>query len=237
MFGFALIAGLLMTPERRLMASRWFFIGGMVAFLIFLPNLIWMIQHHFPHLEMLANIKHNRRNVALSPLEFFGLQVLSMQPVALPIWICGLWAFLFSDQGRAVQGAWAGIPRNAPDAVGLQMGGSIIWRPPILCCWLAAPSRLSAGRRRRDGAGSARIPWLAGSYRRGNCAVVLPLLPPETYIRYTHFIGISQPKFENRKASALPQLLADRLVGPKWLRPSPRSTTICPRMNERGPPF
>ncbi|MGC2762009.1 MAG: hypothetical protein WA206_11900 [Candidatus Binatus sp.] len=28
--------------------------------------------------------------------------------------------------------------------------------------------------------------------------IVLPLLPPETYLRYTHFIGISQPKFEHR---------------------------------------
>jgi 4-amino-4-deoxy-L-arabinose transferase-like glycosyltransferase len=66
LFGFALVAGLLMTPERRLTGSRWFLIGGMVTFLIFLPNLVWMIQHHFPHLEMLANIKRNGRNVALA---------------------------------------------------------------------------------------------------------------------------------------------------------------------------
>jgi 4-amino-4-deoxy-L-arabinose transferase-like glycosyltransferase len=54
LFGFAMIAGLMLTPERRLMASRWFIFGGLVAFAIFLPNLIWQIQHHFPHLEMLA---------------------------------------------------------------------------------------------------------------------------------------------------------------------------------------
>ena len=45
--------------------------------------------------------------------------------------------------------------------------------------------------------------------------VVLPLLPPETYIRYTHFIGISEPKFEHRQASVLPQLLADRFGWPE----------------------
>jgi|SRR5271166_2741396 len=100
MFGFALMVGLLMTPERRLMNSRWLLIGAMMAMLIFLPNLIWVVQHHFPHVEMLANIKRNRRNVALSPLGFFincaaglphqvfgigkGLKIAAAQTVARP---------------------------------------------------------------------------------------------------------------------------------------------------------
>jgi hypothetical protein len=44
---------------------------------------------------------------------------------------------------------------------------------------------------------------------------VLPLLPPETYVRYTHFIGISEPQIEHRKSSELPQLLADRFGWPE----------------------
>jgi hypothetical protein len=43
----------------------------------------------------------------------------------------------------------------------------------------------------------------------------LPLLPPESYVRYTHFIGLSQPKFEHRQASELPQFLADRFGWPE----------------------
>src|SRR5215469_12958439 len=100
MFGFALIAGLMLTPERRLMASRWFILGGLAAFMIFLPNLIWQIQHHFPHIEMLENIKRNGRNVAFGPISFIGLQILGMQPVAAPIWLSGLYVFLFSDWGK-----------------------------------------------------------------------------------------------------------------------------------------
>ena len=56
LFGFALIMGLMLTSERHLMATRWFIFGGLAAFAIFLPNLVWQIRHHFPHLEMLANI-------------------------------------------------------------------------------------------------------------------------------------------------------------------------------------
>jgi hypothetical protein len=215
MFGFALIAGLLMTPERRLMRSRWFFIGGMIAALIFLPNLIWMIQHHFPHLEMLANIKRSGRNVALSPLGFIGQQVLGMQPVALPIWICGLWSFLFSRDGRPYRAlgltylvalvtlllADGRFYYLAPAYPMLLAGGAV-----AIERWIAAP----------------RWRWMRPAYL-GLLAVsgamiapiVLPLLPPQTYLRYTRFIGISQPKIEHRQSSELPQQLADRFGWPE----------------------
>ncbi len=215
LFGFALIAGLLMTPERRLMSSRWFFIGGMVTFLIFLPNLLWMIQHHFPHLEMLANIKRNGRNVALSPIGFFGEQVLGMQPVAFPIWICGLRAFLFSEQGRPfkalgfayvvalvalllAQGRFYYLAAAYPMLIA---GGAV-----AIERWLAVP----------------RWRWVRATYL-GLLAVtggltaliVLPILPPETYIRYTHFLHVSQPQIEHRQSSELPQTLADRFGWPE----------------------
>src|SRR5260370_17191270 len=94
-FGFALVAGLMLTAERRLMASRWFIMGGLVAFAIFLPNLIWQIQHHFPHLEMLANIRRSGRNVAIGPIGFIGWQLLGMQPFATPICPSRFSPFLF----------------------------------------------------------------------------------------------------------------------------------------------
>src|SRR5262249_31294492 len=50
-FGFALVAGLLLTPERRILFNKWLLVGGAIALLIFLPNLLWNIQHHFPFLE------------------------------------------------------------------------------------------------------------------------------------------------------------------------------------------
>jgi 4-amino-4-deoxy-L-arabinose transferase-like glycosyltransferase len=81
LFGFAFIVSLLFTRARRLMFNRWFLIGGAVAFLIFLPNLVWMWRQHFPHLEQLANIRRNRRNVSLSPLAFIGQQILLAGPM------------------------------------------------------------------------------------------------------------------------------------------------------------
>ena len=42
-----------------------------------------------------------------------------------------------------------------------------------------------------------------------------PLLPPGTTVAYLQATGLSMPRIENRRASALPQLLADRFGWPE----------------------
>ncbi len=47
-FAISLLAGLLLTPQRRLLLNRhcWYALG--VGFLLFLPNLLWQWKHGFP---------------------------------------------------------------------------------------------------------------------------------------------------------------------------------------------
>jgi hypothetical protein len=100
---------MLLTPQRRLLLSPWIWVGGAIAFLIFLPNLLWNIQHHFPFLELQANIRRSERNIPLSPLAFFGQEVLtcflSLSPSGLPASV-----FSFSQSRakpfRALGWAW-----------------------------------------------------------------------------------------------------------------------------------
>src|ERR1700684_1446901 len=109
MFGAGLVLGLLLTPDRRLLASRWLWVGGAIAFLIFLPNLIWNMQHHFPFLELQANIRASGRDVPLGPLAFFQQEILLMHPLTLPIWLGGLWFYFLTSAGkrfRAIGWAW-----------------------------------------------------------------------------------------------------------------------------------
>ncbi len=47
-FGAGIVFGLLLTNQRKLLANRWLWIGGVVAFVIFAPNLWWNVRHHFP---------------------------------------------------------------------------------------------------------------------------------------------------------------------------------------------
>ena len=44
-FGFGIVVGLLLTSQRKALTQPWIWISGVLAFLIFLPNLIWNAQH------------------------------------------------------------------------------------------------------------------------------------------------------------------------------------------------
>ncbi len=110
LFGFALVAGLVLARQYRLFASRWFWIGGAIAFLIFLPNLVWNIVHHFPFLELQRNIKRSGRDVALSPFRFLIQEQAAMLPLSLPIWLAGLDFFFFRRMAAPIAslaGPWS----------------------------------------------------------------------------------------------------------------------------------
>ena len=97
-FGFGLVVGLLISKQRNAFLSKWFWIGGLAAFLIFLPNVIWNVQHHWPFLELMHNIKTTGKDVQLSPVEYFAQQILLLHPLTAPIWIAGLFALLLSPR-------------------------------------------------------------------------------------------------------------------------------------------
>src|SRR5579864_3420931 len=114
MFGGGLVVGLLLTSQRRLLANRWLWIGGALAFLLFLPNLLWNVQHHFPFLELQENIRRSGRNVDLSIASFFGQEILSMLPLSAPIWIAGLWHYFAGKEGRRFRAlGWAWLITTA----------------------------------------------------------------------------------------------------------------------------
>src|SRR5581483_391862 len=50
--GLGIVGGLLLTPQRRILANRWLLVGGAAAFVLFLPNLLWNFQNHWPFLEL-----------------------------------------------------------------------------------------------------------------------------------------------------------------------------------------
>ncbi len=215
LFGFALVVSLLLTAERRLMWSWWFVPGGMIALVIFLPNLIWMWQHHFPHLEVLANIRKNQRNVSLSPFAFMGQQILYMHPAALPIWLAGLWYFLAGNDGRRFRAL--GFAYLVVLGILLVTNGRTYYLLP------AYPMLIAGGAIAIENwLSRSAFRWLRPAYvglivMTGAllAPITLPALPPEIYVRYTRTIGLSQPRIENRRASALPQLFADRFGWPE----------------------
>jgi len=90
LFGFAFFVALLVTGQRRLLRDSWIWVGGLIAFAIFLPNLVWELRNHWPTIEILQNVDRIK-NAHVSWLEFIVQQAFLVHPVAAPICVAGLW--------------------------------------------------------------------------------------------------------------------------------------------------
>src|SRR5499427_3469177 len=94
-FGLGIVIGLLLTEQRRTFLNPWIWLGGLVAFLIFLPNLLWNWHYDWPFLQLIRAIRAEGRDVVWGPFEFFFQQMMEVGLVAGIIWLVGLFAFLF----------------------------------------------------------------------------------------------------------------------------------------------
>lgn len=99
-FCFGLFVGLILTPQRKYLLNRWLWCGAVIAFLLFLPNVIWQIQNDWPSLEFLQFINKTRMSVISASEFLFQGQLLSQQILAAPIWLAGLYYFFFTVAGK-----------------------------------------------------------------------------------------------------------------------------------------
>lgn len=103
-----LIAGTLLTPLRRQLATPWPWVAIVVALAIFLPNLIWQVDNGWPSVQYTLNHKA-AQSLDFSPLRFLANQLALIGPVAIPIWIAGL-AWLLRSPHRRMLGVAAAVP-------------------------------------------------------------------------------------------------------------------------------
>ncbi|MCP4660740.1 MAG: glycosyltransferase family 39 protein [bacterium] len=98
LFGFGLVAALLLTPQRKHLLSPWLWLGGAIAALFLLPNLLWQMAHGWPTVEFLRHLNDDTM-AGISVLQFVLGQVLYLNPGTAPIWIAGL-VFFFTRRGK-----------------------------------------------------------------------------------------------------------------------------------------
>jgi len=92
-FIISFLIGILFTPQRNLLKSKDFFLGGIIGMLIILPNILWQFSNNWPLLHHMSELqKHQLVNVSLLG---FVIDQLMMNFPGLIIWITGLIVFLF----------------------------------------------------------------------------------------------------------------------------------------------
>ncbi|HEX2913809.1 MAG TPA: glycosyltransferase family 39 protein [Chloroflexia bacterium] len=97
-FVFGLGLALLLTPARKYLLTRWFWLGALLGLLILLPNLIWQIQHNFVSFDYTRSI--NARDVSIGRADGFLPEQFWMitNLFAVPIWLVGLYYFIFKEK-------------------------------------------------------------------------------------------------------------------------------------------
>ena len=216
-FGSAVLIGLLLTPQRNELRRPWIWIGGALAALIFLPNLIWQIQHHFPTLEDLRNVKESGKNVVLPPLAFLREQIFMMHPITFPVWLSGLW-FLLAGQGKRYRIlGWIYLALLVEFMV---MHGKNYYLSPAYPMLLAAGAVATENWLERSRVTQGKL-WpkaaIAGVIAAAGALfapLALPLLSPQDYVAYEDKLHVRPGKTEVNHIGPLPQFLGDQFGWP-----------------------
>jgi hypothetical protein len=211
MFGFALVVGLLLTPQRKYLLNKWAWIGGAIAFAFLLPYILWNAANGWPTLEFWSTYTNGHANPA-SALGFLPQQVLTMNPLTLPLWLAGLYFYFFTQAGKPYRVfGWAFVILYvlftmthaklyflAPAYPALFAGGSLV-------VWQRV-------RKPRWGWLKPAYPSLLALVGLLLAPIVMPIIPASLYGRVTAPLGGNAGvKVEDRTTGVLPQQLADRL--------------------------
>ena len=210
-FAFGVVIGLLLTPARKALSQVWIWLGAVIALLIFLPNVVWNVQHHWPFVELMRNIKASGRDVDLGALRYIAEQLLVVTPVPLLVAVVGLLYLFFSHDGRRYRAlAWAYVVTLA---VIIVMKGKNYYIVP------AYPMLLAAGAVAIERAAERRHwAWLKPAIVTVMLAALLvalplgvPVLSAEGFLRYVSKLPFPLPVSEqSHRGAAMPQYYSDQ---------------------------
>ena len=213
----ALLVALLLTPQRKLLFTRYAAAGVGLLVLVALPNLIWQIHNHWPTLEFLHNGRVENKNIALAPIPFLLTQIVNLQPLTVIVWGAGLVWLLRNRLARNWR--WLGITYLLFLTIMMALHAKDYYVVPIYPVLFAAGGiaweRRFAARKAVAADRAFAFPVLKTIVVVAAVVVLplsLPLMPPATWLAYTKAMHLDKinGNTENQASSSLPQFYADR---------------------------
>ncbi|MBV8630515.1 MAG: glycosyltransferase family 39 protein [Silvibacterium sp.] len=205
------LVALLLTPQRRILASKWFGVAVLLMIVIALPNLLWQIRYYFPTLEWLRDVQNSDKDVKLAPLDFLKAQWFMLHPFTVLLWISGVLWLLISRTARAFR--FLGVTYLLFLALLMAMHAKDYYLAPIYPVYFAAGA----------------VAWFSWAHERvwKNALIIayaafllwggirslpfaIPVLPPNEFVAYEKKLGFTPQDTENHDPTILPQFYADR---------------------------
>ena len=208
-FLFALLGALMLSPQRKTLASRWFAVCVALIVLIALPNLLWEVHHGWPTLVWLHNASTLGKNIVYGPLPFLRNQLFINGPLSSLLWVSGLVWLLAGRSARGLR--WVGVAYILYLLGMMAMHANDYYLAPVY------PLLFAAG-------GVAWDRWLVSQWARriavpayaglivvyGFLAIlsVQPVLTPQEYVKHIEHTGLRPKEFNAMATSPLPLLMA-----------------------------
>jgi Dolichyl-phosphate-mannose-protein mannosyltransferase len=208
--GGGVVVGLLVTRDWESLRSRWLWLGGAAAALLFAPHLIWQAANGWPTLEFIQNAtQHKIQPVA--PLDFLGAQVEGMGWAAASLALVG-WAFLFVGRASRAYRALAWAPLAVLALLVLQRSKPYYFAPAWCLLFAAGGAGLARWTNRRGWRLLRPVALtLIVAFGLVAAPLVKPLFDTEGTVAYMRKLGIEPGTDERKEVSRLSQGFADRL--------------------------
>ncbi|HLH34555.1 MAG TPA: glycosyltransferase family 39 protein [Alloacidobacterium sp.] len=211
-FLIALLVALLLTPQRRILASRWFTVSVLLMVVVALPNFLWQVHYHFPTLEWLRRVKATGKDVELPPLPFIWAQINMLTPHSVLLWGTGVLWFLFAKAARGLR--FFGIFYFLFLALMIALHAKDYYLAPAYPVFFAAGAVAWFGRAHQTLWKNALIGFYAVIVVIGLVAFFpfsVPVLPPQQWLAYAKKLHyVSQDSEVEKDKPLLPQFYADR---------------------------
>ena len=213
-FGLAFVLALAVSRQRAMLRTPWIWLGAFISLLIFLPNLLWEIENHWPTIEILRNVDRVK-NAHVTSLQFIAQQGFLVHPLGAPICIAGLWFFLRSREGAAFR--FLGWTYFFLLAEFLIFRGRIYYLAPIYPMLFASGAVAIEGWIGNYGRNWVKAAVLTPLVVGGMVAapLALPILPLDVAAEYAKFWDVERVQVEKEPSGKLPQMYADMMGWPQ----------------------
>jgi hypothetical protein len=211
-FLIALLLGIALSPQRRILLSRWVAVAVAIIALLGLPNLLWQIHYHFPTVQWLLNVAHTGKDVKLSPPAFLFGQFAFLNPLNIFIWGTGLIWLLVSKRARNFR--FIGLTYLIFLALMMALHGKDYYLSPIYpvlfaaggCAWEWTPA--SSPEKKITALILASLIVMTTIFL---FPMSVPVLSPPRFVTYMRVTHLHTTETEEHKPGLLPQFYADMI--------------------------
>ena len=202
----ALAAGLLATPQRHLLRSRYLLAGALIAAALAAPDLVWQAMHGWPNLDVFRALQ---TQAGANRISYWPAQIFFTGPALTPIWVAGLVWSLRHPAARPFRPLGLAC---AIVIVGQFVLGGKPYYPGGAYTFLFAAGAVAAERwlaaRRSRAAGTYRGAVKLGAVMLISAAIGLPIALPVLPARALHTLPLQKVNYDLGETIGWPQEVA-----------------------------